>query len=67
MLVAACQMFMDKGEHEVHRIATETLEGHQRAIMGNMTVEVHNGHVTHCCAGHMTGWLLWRLHTVWLL
>ena len=31
---------MGKSDHEIQQIATETLEGHQRAIMGNMTVEV---------------------------
>ena len=31
---------MDKDLREVMHIATETLEGHQRAIMGNMTIEV---------------------------
>lgn len=40
MLQAACQNFLGKTEREVARIAQETLEGHQRAIMGNMTVEV---------------------------
>jgi hypothetical protein len=40
MLLAACQMFMGKPEDEIMMIAGETLEGHQRAIMGNMTVEV---------------------------
>jgi len=39
MLHAACQQFMGKREQEIRMIATETLEGHQRAIMGNMTVE----------------------------
>jgi len=39
MLHAACQQFLGKKTKEVARIATETLEGHQRAIMGNMTVE----------------------------
>jgi flotillin len=39
MLHAACQQFMGKPEDEIRNIATETLEGHQRAIMGNMTVE----------------------------
>lgn len=39
MLQAACQNFLGKSEREVARIAQETLEGHQRAIMGNMTVE----------------------------
>ena len=40
MLLAACQQFMGKREREIQEIAKETLEGHQRAIMGNMTVEV---------------------------
>jgi len=39
MLQAACQQFLGKSEKEILRIAQETLEGHQRAIMGNMTVE----------------------------
>ena len=38
---------MGKTEHDIMRIAMETLEGHQRAIMGNMTVEVYKpGDVT---------------------
>ena len=40
MLACACQQFMGKAEDEIRQISTETLEGHQRAIMGNMTVEV---------------------------
>ncbi len=40
MLLAACQQFLGKSEREVEEIAMETLEGHQRAIMGQMTVEV---------------------------
>lgn len=39
MLMAACQQFLGKSENEIRKIAQETLEGHQRAIMGNMTVE----------------------------
>lgn len=39
MLQAACQQFLGKTEKDIQRIAQETLEGHQRAIMGNMTVE----------------------------
>ncbi|KAK2190352.1 hypothetical protein NP493_83g04042 [Ridgeia piscesae] len=39
MLRAACQQFLGKKNKEVQKIALETLEGHQRAIMGNMTVE----------------------------
>ena len=41
MLANACQQFMNMPEAQIRSIATETLEGHQRAIMGNMTVEVH--------------------------
>jgi flotillin len=40
MLATACQQFLGKSEVEIRKIAQETLEGHQRAIMGNMTVEV---------------------------
>lgn len=40
MLAAACQMFLGKSEPEIAQIALETLEGHQRAIMAHMTVEV---------------------------
>ncbi|XP_013411696.1 flotillin-1 isoform X4 [Lingula anatina] len=39
MLEAACQQFLGKSENEIRSIAQETLEGHQRAIMGTMTVE----------------------------
>lgn len=39
MLAAACQMFMGKSEAEIARIALETLEGHQRAIIAHLTVE----------------------------
>ncbi|XP_038063791.1 flotillin-1-like [Patiria miniata] len=39
MLLQACQQFLGKTEHEVEMVAMETLEGHQRAIMGTMTVE----------------------------
>ncbi|XP_064649586.1 flotillin-1-like isoform X2 [Lineus longissimus] len=39
MLATACQQFLGKSEGEIRKIAQETLEGHQRAIMGNMTVE----------------------------
>ncbi len=40
MLNAACEQFLAKSDEEIQRVAKETLEGHQRAIMGNMTVEV---------------------------
>lgn len=40
MLSAACQMFMGKSENEIGQIALETLEGHQRAIIAHLTVEV---------------------------
>ncbi|XP_063711224.1 flotillin-1-like [Symsagittifera roscoffensis] len=39
MLAKACQQFLGKSESAIHNIALNTLEGHQRAIMGNMTVE----------------------------
>lgn len=39
MLLAACEQFLDKTEAEIQHIALVTLEGHQRAIMGSMTVE----------------------------
>ncbi|XP_056010595.1 flotillin-1-like isoform X2 [Ostrea edulis] len=39
MLESACELFLGKTEHDIERVALETLEGHQRAIMGNMTVE----------------------------
>ncbi|KAK7496992.1 hypothetical protein BaRGS_00011728 [Batillaria attramentaria] len=39
MLHAACELFLGKSEREIQAVAQETLEGHQRAIMGNMTVE----------------------------
>jgi flotillin len=39
MLQQACQAFLGRTEDEIRRVAQETLEGHQRAMMGNMTVE----------------------------
>ncbi|XP_020906749.1 flotillin-1 [Exaiptasia diaphana] len=39
MLHAACQQFLGKSTEQMRHIALETLEGHQRAIMGTMTVE----------------------------
>ncbi|XP_044733972.1 flotillin-1 isoform X1 [Chrysoperla carnea] len=39
MLLAACEQFLGKSENEIQNIALVTLEGHQRAIMGSMTVE----------------------------
>lgn len=39
MLRAACEQFLGKSDGEIMNIARETLEGHQRAIMGTMTVE----------------------------
>jgi len=41
MLSTACEQFLGKSEEEIHNIALVTLEGHQRAIMGSMTVEVN--------------------------
>lgn len=40
MLLNACEQFLGKSSiREIERVALETLEGHQRAIMGSMTVE----------------------------
>lgn len=39
MLLTACEQFLGKSEAEIQHIALVTLEGHQRAIMGSMTVE----------------------------
>uniref|UniRef100_A0A2H8TE68 Flotillin-1 n=2 Tax=Melanaphis sacchari TaxID=742174 RepID=A0A2H8TE68_9HEMI len=39
MLLTACEQFLGKPKEEIHEIALHTLEGHQRAIMGSMTVE----------------------------
>ncbi|RUS87541.1 hypothetical protein EGW08_004717, partial [Elysia chlorotica] len=39
LLKAACELFLGKSEREIQKVAQETLEGHQRAIMGCMTVE----------------------------
>lgn len=39
MLELAAEQFGDKHPQEILRICLETMEGHQRAIMGNMTVE----------------------------
>ncbi|CAH1276311.1 unnamed protein product [Diabrotica balteata] len=39
MLLAACEQFLGKKQDEIQLIALHTLEGHQRAIMGSMTVE----------------------------
>lgn len=39
LLQAACELFLGKSEKDIRRVALETLEGHQRAIMGCMTVE----------------------------
>merc|ERR1712038_2069247 len=39
MLRAAAEQFGDKSEDEIAFVAKETLEGHQRAIMGTMSVE----------------------------
>jgi flotillin len=35
----ACEQFLGKSVQEIQHIALVTLEGHQRAIMGSMTVE----------------------------
>jgi len=39
MLSTACTHFLGKSEETIRHIALETMEGHQRAIMGQMTVE----------------------------
>ncbi|CAB3387292.1 Hypothetical predicted protein [Cloeon dipterum] len=39
MLERACEQFLGKGQNEIKNIAHETMEGHQRAIIGSMTVE----------------------------
>ncbi|GFN90193.1 flotillin-1 [Plakobranchus ocellatus] len=39
LLQAACELFLGKSERQIQKVAQETLEGHQRAIMGCMTVE----------------------------
>lgn len=46
MLATACQMFMGKSEGEIANIALETLEGHQRAIIAHLTVEVGRKRIT---------------------
>jgi len=53
MLQAACQQFLGKSEEHIRQIALETLEGHQRAIMGNMTVEVRNIVSDHVLLSHI--------------
>jgi len=35
----ACRLFLSKKAHDIRHIATATLEGHQRAVIGTMTVE----------------------------
>ena len=39
MLRAAVEQFVDKTDKEIEEVAMLTLEGHQRAIMGAMTVD----------------------------
>lgn len=39
MLLSACEQFLGKTGEEISNIVKETLEAHQRAIMGLMTVE----------------------------
>jgi len=41
MLLTACEQFLGKSSiRDIEKVALETLEGHQRAIMGSLTVEV---------------------------
>lgn len=42
VLAAACEHFLSKKQREIESLVTETLEGHQRGIMGTMTVEVYS-------------------------
>ena len=39
MLRAAVEQFIDKEPQEIEDVAMSTLEGHQRGIMGSMTVD----------------------------
>ena len=39
MLRAAVEQFIDKTDKDIQEVAMVTLEGHQRAIMGAMTVD----------------------------
>ena len=39
MLRSAVEQFVDKTDKEIQEIAKATLEGHQRAIMGALTVD----------------------------
>ncbi|XP_044764126.1 flotillin-1-like [Coccinella septempunctata] len=39
MLANACELFLGKTNSQIRQIALATLEGHQRAIMGRLTVE----------------------------
>ncbi|XP_065068590.1 flotillin-1-like isoform X2 [Rhopilema esculentum] len=39
MLKTACELFLGKSTDEVRQVVLETLEGHQSAIIGTMTVE----------------------------
>ena len=38
-LMNAAELFMNRNTQQINKICSETLEGHQRAIMGTMTVE----------------------------
>ena len=39
ILAVAAQNFLNKSERAIRQIALETMEGHQRSIMGKLTVE----------------------------
>ena len=39
ILKTACTNFLGKSESEIQNLALLTMEGHQRSIMGQMTVE----------------------------
>lgn len=49
MLRAACEQFLGKTSRQMMKIAKETLEGHQRAIMCTMSVEVNFVMLLICC------------------
>ena len=37
--MSAAELFMNRKTQDINKICSETLEGHQRAIMGTLTVE----------------------------
>ena len=55
VLASACENFLKKEQHQLESLITETLEGHQRGIMGSMTVEVYSN----ICIGIVFSYLFW--------